>query len=78
MHRRFGLEVAGWTGLIGGVALMALGAAGGDIAGLMRGYGLLLALSAAWLLGGLALRAAVSRHRAAARVAGTPAVRQTR
>lgn len=59
-----------------GAALMALGGLGGDVAALARGYGLLLALSAGWLLGGLAVRSAF-RRRSMARVSSPP-VRQAR
>lgn len=65
MTRTSRLVVAGWTGLAIGLALIVVGGPGGDVAALVRGYGSLLTLSAAWLLGGLALRYAVLRRRAA-------------
>lgn len=65
MARISRLMVAGWTGLVIGVALVVLAGPGDDVAALMRGYGSLLALSAIWLLGGLALRSLVLGRRAA-------------
>lgn len=64
MYRRTRLELAGWAGLAAGAAFVALGVMPGDLAPMMRGYGAMLALSAIWLLGGLAVRSAFTRKRA--------------
>lgn len=64
MYRRTRLELAGWAGLAAGAAFVALGVMPGDLASMMRGYGAMLALSAIWLLGGLAVRSAFTRRRA--------------
>ena len=64
MYRRTRLELAGWAGLAAGAAFVALGVIPGDLAPMMRGYGAMLALSAIWLLGGLAVRSAFTRRRA--------------
>ena len=64
MYRRTRLELAGWAGLAAGAAFVALGVMPGDLAPMMRGYGAMLALSAIWLLGGLAVRSAFTRRRA--------------
>jgi uncharacterized membrane protein (UPF0136 family) len=78
MTTRFGLLYAGWAGLAAGVVLMAAGMLGGELAAMMRGYGLLLALSAGWLLAGLALRTMVSRRRAPVPAAARRLLRETR
>lgn len=62
MQRQTWPTAAGSVGLLIGVALMTAGAGGGDVAALAGGYGALLALSAAWLLGGLALRSHLARR----------------
>ena len=64
MYRRTRLALAGWAGLAAGAAFVALGVMPGDLAPMMRGYGAMLALSAIWLLGGLAVRSAFTRKRA--------------
>lgn len=68
MYRRTRLELAGWAGLAAGAAFVALGVMPGvmpgDLSSMMRGYGAMLALSAIWLLGGLAVRSAFTRRRA--------------
>ena len=64
MYRRTRLELAGWAGLAAGAAFVALGVMPGDLAPMMRGYGAMLALSAIWLLGGLAVRSAITRRHA--------------
>jgi hypothetical protein len=63
-HHRI-LWGAGWAGLIGGLALAALGIFGRqDVLSLGGGYGLMLAGSAVYLLGGLKLREALAARRA--------------
>ena len=78
MNNRFRLLHAGWAGLAAGLVLMGLGQLGGELSAMIRGYGLLLALSAAWLLGGLAVRAMLSRRRAPVAVAAQRLLRESR
>ena len=56
------LRVFGLAGLAIGAVAMAAGSVAGDLSGFVTGYGLLVVLSAAYLLVGLALRALLA-HR---------------
>lgn len=56
------LRTFGIVGLALGLAVMAAGSIAGELGGFLTGYGLLMVLSAGYLLAGLALRAAVARR----------------
>lgn len=60
-HER-ALRGFGLFGLAIGIGAMAAGSVAGELSGFVTGYGLLVVLSAAYLLGGLSLRAAMSRR----------------
>ena len=60
-HERV-LRGFGLFGLAVGIGAMAAGSAAGELAGFVTGYGLLVVLSAGYLLIGLALRAAFGRR----------------
>jgi hypothetical protein len=62
MKRHDWLTAAGWIGLIAGVMLFGLSFSGNELAPLARAYGVMLAASAVWLLGGLAIRARLNQH----------------
>ena len=62
MERHRLLRGFGWFGLAVGMGAMAAGSVAGELAGFVTGYGLLVVLSSAYLLIGLALRGLVARR----------------
>lgn len=67
MERTRALRIFGTIGLAAGIAAMVGGGFAGELGGFMTGYGLLIVLSATYLLLGLAVR---SRLATRARPAG--------
>jgi hypothetical protein len=65
MHSSHLLRAFGWIGLAIGLGLIAIGALGGDLADLERGYGVLVIATAGYLLAGLWLRDLVRGRRSA-------------
>lgn len=58
------LREIGWLGLATGLTVTVMGAvSGGELGALAQGYGILGALAAVYMLGGLWLLAAVRRRR---------------
>jgi len=67
MHRQQILRGFGLAGAVAGLVLLAVGPFAGELGSMLAGYGLLVLVSAAYLLAGLAIRDRVRRRARTAR-----------
>lgn len=67
------LQRFGWLGVVVGVAALAAGPLAGELGSMLAGYGMLVLLSAAYLLAGLAIRDRIRRRTGRERSVPLPA-----